>query len=365
MEKNGREGAGRGGAGRGVVGRRGAAGGRAAGGCAPGGGAGRLGFDSGCGSDAPRGAATSLPGTAVAAVAGTAAVAVAARWLWCVRPHLVRTMSGPALVHTTRDDSGRRVRVLRTGGVYQSATYLDDEHRMEPVFEYYRALARLFELRPVARRVLAIGGGGFAFPKLVAAEHPGVRTDVVEIDPAVIRVARRWFFLDEAEALARAGGGELVVTCDDGRAFLERCGGSGAAGPGTAVSGDGSCTASSGNHGEDERRYDAVVLDAFVGAEPVRALATMQALRAARRALAPGGVLVANVVSREGGADVSFLRSFVATALTVFDFVEVAPATDDEHAEEDNYLVAASDGPLGLPDAIAYDAEFLGDVLMD
>lgn len=270
------------------------------------------------------------------ALAGTAAMAAAARWLWCVRPHLLRTLSGQALVYTTRDEAGERVRVLRTGGVFQSATYLD-ERRMEPVFEYYRAFGRLFELRPEARRLLAIGGGGFAFPKLVAARCPGVRVDVVEIDPTVVEAARRWFFLDEAVALARAGGGDLRVVCDDGRAFLDR-----GAGP-----------------------FDAIVLDAFVGAEPVRSLATVEALRSVRRALAPGGICLANVVSRDGGADVSFLRSVVATALMTFAHVEVALATDDEHAGEDNYLVVASDGELGLPDAIPFDAAFLGEALFD
>ena len=108
-----------------------------------------------------------------------------------------------------------------------------------------------------------------------------------------------------------------------------------------------------------------MVLDAFVGADPVRSLATVDALRSARRALAPGGVLLANVVSRDGGSDISFLRSFVATSLTAFSHVEVALATDDDHAGEDNYLVAASDGPLGLSDAILYDADFLGPVLLD
>ena len=267
------------------------------------------------------------------ALAGAAA---AGWWLWRVRPHVIRTMGGPAFVYTTRDDDGERVRVLRTGGVYQSATYLGDR-RMEPAFEYYRAFGRLFDLRPDTRRVLAIGGGGFAFPKLVAANHPGVHTDVVEIDPAIIRAARRWFFLDEAVALARAGGGDLRTICDDGRAFLERGGGP----------------------------YDAIVLDAFVGAEPVRSLATVEALRAVHRSLAQGGVMLANVVSRDGGADVSFLRSVVATANMVFSNVRMALATDDAHAEEDNYLVMASDVPIDLPDAISYDADFLGPVLMD
>lgn len=269
-----------------------------------------------------------------AALACGAAAAVCR--VWRARPHVVRTMSGVALVYTTRDASGGRVRVLRTGGVYQSATYLG-ARRMEPVFEYYRAFGRLFDLRPTARQLLAIGGGGFAFPKLVAAEHPGVRTDVVEIDPAVVHIARRWFYLDDAVALARAGSGDLQVICDDGRRFLER----------------------------EPGPYDAVVLDAFVGETPVRSLATVGALRLVRRALAPGGLLLMNVVSCADGTDVSFLRSVVATALVAFDHVKVVPATDDSHAAEDNYLLVASDTPIDLPDAIPFDEDFLGDVLFD
>lgn len=269
-----------------------------------------------------------------AALACGAAAAVCR--VWRARPHVVRTMSGVALVYTTRDASGGRVRVLRTGGVYQSATHLG-ARRMEPVFEYYRAFGRLFDLRPDARQLLAIGGGGFAFPKLVAAEHPGVRTDVVEIDPAVVRIARRWFYLDDAVALARAGSGDLQVICDDGRRFLER----------------------------EPGPYDAVILDAFVGETPVRSLATVEALRLVRRALAPGGLLLMNVVSCADGTDVSFLRSVVATALVAFDHVKVVPATDDSHAAEDNYLLVASDTPIDLPDAIPFDEDFLGDVLFD
>lgn len=269
-----------------------------------------------------------------AALACGAAAAVCR--VWRARPHVVRTMSGIALVYTTRDASGGRVRVLRTGGVYQSATHLG-ARRMEPVFEYYRAFGRLFDLRPDARQLLAIGGGGFAFPKLVAAEHPGVRTDVVEIDPAVVRIARRWFYLDDAVALARAGSGDLQVICDDGRRFLER----------------------------EPGPYDAVILDAFVGETPVRSLATVEALRLVRRALAPGGLLLMNVVSCADGTDVSFLRSVVASALVAFDHVKVVPATDDSHAAEDNYLLVASDTPIDLPDAIPFDEDFLGDVLFD
>ncbi len=273
---------------------------------------------------------------ATLALAGGMVAATAAGWLWSVRPHLVRTMGGLALVHTIRDGAGERVRVLRTGCVYQSATYLG-ARRMEPAFAYYRAFDRLFDLRPDARRVLVIGGGGFAFPKLVAARHPGVHTDVVEIDPAVIRLARRWFFFDEAVSLARASGGDLRVICGDGRSYLEGV----------------------------TRPYDAVILDAFMGAEPVRSLATVEALRLVRRALVPDGICLMNVVSRDGGADVSFLRSEVATALVAFPCVEVALAMDEAHDAEDNYLLVASANRIGLPGAIPYDEGFLSDPLFD
>lgn len=270
------------------------------------------------------------------AVAGAAAVALARR-VTALDAHAVRTASGVALVYTTCDADGTPVRVLRTGGVYQSATYLGPR-RMEPAFAYYRAFGRAFDLVPEARRVLVIGGGGFAFPKLVAAEHPQVRTDVVEIDPAVIAAARRWFFLDEAEAIQRAGGGRLAVVCDDGRAVLERA---------------------------EAASYDVLVVDAFVGAEPVARLATVEAARAARRALGAHGVYLANVVSRDGGADVGFLRSVVATLSLVFDHVAILPATDEAHAEEDNYLVVARMAPLALPDAIPFGEDFLGPALFD
>ena len=72
-----------------------------------------------------------------------------------------------------------------------------------------------------------------------------------------------------------------------------------------------------------------------------------------------------NVVSRDSGSDVSFLRSVTATALMVFSHVTIAPATDEAHSAEDNYLLIAGDAPIDLPDAIPFDEDFLGEVLLD
>ena len=250
-------------------------------------------------------------------------------------PHVVSTQSGLALIRTTHAH-GVWQRILSTGGVWQSATLLGPR-RMEPPFAYHRAFGRVFDLVPHVQRLLAIGGGGFAFPKLVAEKHPGVVTDVVEIDPAVIGIARRWFYLDEACELQKRGGGQLNVICADGRRVLND----------TAPS-----------------SYDAIVLDAFVRDTPVLSLATVEAFQAAHQALSPHGVLLANVVPDENDPGNGFLRSVTAGLVATFAHVEITLVVDHQNVGE-NYIVFASDTALDLPDAIPFDEDFLGEVLRD
>lgn len=282
-----------------------------------------------------------LPEPVAEVVVAILAVAAVAGWVrLCIDPHAARTGAGMALVYTRPGPDGSPVRVLRQGGVFQSATYLD-ERRFEPVFAYQRAFeVVLGEGEPTpdrSHRVLAIGGGGFAWPKLALTSHADLAMDVVEVDTAVVEVARRWFFLDELEARA---GSRLNVVVGDGRAFVE--------GPDAAPA----C-------------YDAIVNDAFSGGEPVYALATVEAAHAIKRRLVPDGVYAVNVVSRDGGADVTFLRDEVATLLQAFSHVHVLTVEDDDWAGEDNYLVIATDGDAAYPDAIAFDEGFLGEPLWD
>lgn len=254
--------------------------------------------------------------------------------------HAVQTAQGRAFVYTRRV-GGASVRVLRQGGVYQSATYVD-LRRFEPVFAYHRAFDVLFDAEaPLeaacgygVRRVLALGGGGYAWPKHALTEHANLSMDVVEIDPAVERIARRWFFVDELQALV---GDRLRLVVADGRDFL-------ADAPGT---------------------YDAIVNDTFVGAAPAHQLATVEAAQLVHACLAPGGLYLSNVVSADEGSDVSFLRDEVATLRKVFAHVYVLPASDDELGGEDNYLVVATDGETTFEGVISYDDDFLGNVLHD
>lgn len=242
--------------------------------------------------------------------------------------HLVRTARGWAAVFEVEGPDGDPVRVLDVGGAYQSATYLG-KRRFEPVFSYYRAFDAVFAAGISVRRVLMLGAGGCAWPKHAAASHAGLTVDAVEEDPRIAEAARRFFFAGELERPC-AGRGVLNLVAAEGRAFLE-----GGAEP-----------------------YDAILNDAFCGEEPALRLATVEAAQAVARRLAPGGLYLANVVSRDGGADLSFLRAVVATLSRVFPTVQVIPCPDQDFSDEDNFLVAATAGPARLPGALPYDAGF-------
>ena len=110
--------------------------------------------------------------------------------------------------------------------------------------------------RPDARRALLIGVGGGLHAQALAAY--GIETHGVDIDPAMIALAREYFGLT------------IDVDIVDGRAYLAR-------------------TSSS---------FDAIVLDAFVGATPVERLHTREAFVLMAQHLEPGGIVAVHAIGR-------------------------------------------------------------------
>lgn len=331
--------------------------------------------------------AHSLLKRVAAGVAGGALLGAGAAWL-CQRyePRLARTMSGPALIYSTpvlSDASGsarhpgrEMVRVLRTGPVFQSATYVGPRC-FEPVFEYYRSFDAMFapellgepQARTRRRRVLLLGGGGFAYPKHLLTTARGIDLDVVEIDPAMVDLARRYFYLDALEGFLATDPFELANTMrvfvTDARAFLSSpYAGQPQSLPGSFETWLGGRDRRSGvAYVRGHARYDVIVNDCFAGAEPVRGLATLEAARAAYARLVPGGAYLANIVSRQEGLDVGFLRDVVATLSQVFANIYVVSCSDERFGGEDNFLVVATDSQVALTEAIPFDESFLGEVL--
>lgn len=254
-----------------------------------------------------------------------------------------RTKFGMALVFNVEGDDGEPVRVLNVGGMYQSATYLDDRYT-DLVFEYDRLFDRMFDAGIPIGRALMIGGGGYAYPKHFIASNPDAHLDVVEIDPKITQVARRYFFLDRlVEEYGVEESGRLGLVAADGRAYLDDLAAALGANPGEA-DGD-ACARGRARYGEAfGERYDVVVNDSFRGKSPVPTLVTAEAARSAHACLNPGGLYLANVVSAVEGDGAAFLRAVVATFGTAFEHVYVVPCGKDELADRDNNVVIATDG---------------------
>lgn len=202
-------------------------------------------------------------------------------------------------------DAGAK-RYLLVNGTAQSAmalaTGLSDS-------EYDRSLEWLMALRPGGKRALGLGLGAGLLP--TALERQGLTMDVVEIDPAMLAAARKWF--------GYAPKGEVRI--GDARVALERKEG----GP-----------------------WDFVVLDAFGAESPPAHLFTREAFAKMRDAMVPGGVLAVNLVTALEGPDGDAWRASYKTLRAEFPNVRafVAAAPTDGLA---NVLLFASDGPLDAP----------------
>jgi spermidine synthase len=175
----------------------------------------------------------------------------------------------------------------------------------QSVYEYLYFMQHIPRaLAPRGRRCLMVGLGAGIIARWFEAQ--GVRTDVVEIDPVVVRMAREHFGMQVS--------GQVVIA--DARHFMLT----------------------------SQERYDYVLLDVFNGDTTPGYLLSVEAVTLAQRRLAPGGVLAVNLVGslRER----SFVTaSVVKTLESRFDQVEVYPAFDPGRTGAGNMVLVAYDGP--------------------
>ena len=260
-------------------------------------------------------------------------------------PRFYRTKFGPAVVCTTTDADGRAVRLLLVGRSVQSATYVDEEYRAEPVFDYYLAFDLMFDAKPDIERVLMVGGGGYAYPKHIIATRPEVHMDVVEIDPAITRIALTDFYLAEYLSDYPFGGTyDLGRICADGCGYLadlSRVVQGELVGEG--CDSEFACQARRRYGAGFGQRYAAMVFDVFAGKKPVASLASPATIRNAHTCLNPGGVLIANVVSTLEGPKSTFLHQYVEALEGEFAHVHVIPLSPDGTDAPDNGILLATD----------------------
>lgn len=166
--------------------------------------------------------------------------------------------------------------------------------------------------REAPRRALLVGGGASG-GAAEALKYPGLRADCVEIDPAIVGLARKHLAGPDRAPLDDP---RVRLVYQDGRSFIA----------------------------ETAERYDAILLSL---PEPATAQInryyTREFFLEARAKLRPGGVLSFVVPAAENYVSEQlsrFLSSIAMTLRSVFDRIEVVPG--------ENCVFLASEGPLSL-----------------
>ena len=163
---------------------------------------------------------------------------------------------------------------------------------------------------------LTLGGGAVVYPNYLKRHYPGSRNTVVEIDPEVIRIAKRYFDLPEATGREHANGLEIVNV--DARRYV--------------VSALGKV------------RFNLVYLDVFDSYAIPSHLTTREFAEQMLSILAPGGLLVANCIDifEIGG----FVGAYLKTLRTVFQHVYVYMDAGSSFDRRATFVVAAGNEPF-------------------
>ena len=161
---------------------------------------------------------------------------------------------------TIYEDDGLRCMAFgRNLNVRQSCESLADPSHL--VFNYARLVMGASYLVPAPQRILVVGLGGGGITMAMQQVFPNATIDAVEIDPAVVRMARQYFDFKP--------GPRTSVHEEDGRVFVKRM----------------------------QRRgvkYDLVVLDAYDHEYIPEHMLTLEFLQEVKSILSDRGVLAGN-----------------------------------------------------------------------
>lgn len=162
------------------------------------------------------------------------------------------------------EERGRRCLVFTIKRDERNQTCKDMRNPKRVVFPYVRMTLSGLLVNPKPESVLVVGLGGGTIPVLLAELYPDADIKVVEIDPAVITVAKTYFDFFETD--------KLTVDAVDARVYIKRA-------------------------KLRKQKYDLVILDAFTGEYIPEHLMTAEFLQETKDLLTENGVLIANTFS--------------------------------------------------------------------
>ena len=186
--------------------------------------------------------------------------------------------------------TGRPARVLYSGNAQaaQSGIALDDDPTL--LFDYNQRFLEIVKGMS-ASRILLIGGGMFTLPMALLAEMPNIYIDVVEIDDALISIAKRYFHFKSNS--------RLRVVHNDGLKFLKAT----------------------------IKNYDIILVDAFSHTTIPESITNSTAITAMKQRLSPSGMVAVNVISAYKGRGADIISDLTNTFRSAFQYIDIFPAS--------------------------------------
>jgi spermidine synthase len=178
---------------------------------------------------------------------------------------------------------GQDVRMMRFDRHVESTIAKSPPYPSVGALAYTDYFHLAFLAKAPINSALFIGAGGGVGPRAFHMHDPEMAIDVVDVDPKVLELARKWFFLDNCP--------QIRTFAADGRMFVRRA----------------------------QVRYDCVILDAFgAGGRIPFHLVTREFLELCRDRMTADGVFLMNVDSAIDGPLAGIFHSMVRTLDTVF-----------------------------------------------
>ena len=149
------------------------------------------------------------------------------------------------------------------------------------------------------KRVLMVGLGGGSTPRAFQHYYPNVMVDMVEIDPVVVEVAKKYFSVKELPT--------FKIHIEDGRVFLR----------------------------QTTNTYDLILMDAYsttrYGSSLPRQLVTKEFFQLASQHMSTNGVFAYNVIGQIQGFRATLVGAMYRTMGEVFPHVYLFPAVESEN----------------------------------
>lgn len=188
------------------------------------------------------------------------------------------------------------IRVFSINNEYSSAMFKNKDGLVYEYTKYYH-LAKHFN--PGFKTTLMLGGAGYSYPKDFLLKYPLATIDVVEIDPMVTELAKKYFKLKENP--------NLTIYHEDGRVYLNKT----------------------------PKKYDLIFGDAFSSRYSLPyQLTTKEAVQKEYDMLNEKGAVILNIISSIKGETGQFLRAEYATYKNIFPQIYLFPVLDSNNGDQ-------------------------------